>query len=211
MSEPPVQPDDPAFLASRALDGDVSAEEQRQLDEALAASEQLRIEAEQLRKVDRLVKRWAGAGVELDWASYAKLIHARVEAEVDEGELERVGRLVEHWGSAPVEFDEAAFTDGVMARIRSEERRSPKRNLIFRIGAPLAAAAAVAIAVSGWFWARAPRDTGPPDAPPSVRLVVRYDRTPVESDREETKTPSISLLALGASPMREPSAEAPPL
>ena len=209
MSEQPYQPDDPAFLASRALDGDLSAKERQRLEEALAASKDLRAEAEQLRNIDRLVKRWGRDSAELDWVTYARLIHARVEAE--DGDLDTVDRLIEHWGREPVEFDERAFTGAVMAAVRSQQHRTPMRSVIFRIGAPLAAAAAVAIAVSGWFWAKAPRDVGRPDDLPDQRLVVLFDRTPVAPITQEAETPSISLLALGAWPMSERAEEAPPL
>lgn len=209
MSEQPCQPDDPAFWASRALDGDLSPEEQKRIEEALAASAELRAEVEQLRTVDGLVKRWGRDRAELDWATYTKLVHAQIEA--GEENLDTVDRLLERWGSEPVEFDEGAFTGAVMAAVRSEQRRTPRRNLIFRIGAPLAAAAAVAIAVSGWFWARAPRDAGGPDVVPSQRLVVLFDRTPVAEITDMVEAPGISLIAMGASPMTEGIEEAPPL
>ena len=211
MSEQPYQPDDPAFLASRALDGDLSAQERQRLEEALAASKELRAEVEQLRKVDQLVKRWGGADVELDWATYTKLIGARAESDADEGDLGRVDQLIERWGREPVEFDEPAFTDAVMARVRSQEQRTPRRSLIFRIGAPLAAAAAVAIAAGGWFWASGPHGVDRSDEVGRQRLVVVFDHTPAGPITDKTETPGISLLALGAAPMTVGGQESPPL
>jgi anti-sigma factor RsiW len=210
MSEQPYQPDDPAFLASRALDGDLSEPERQRLEEALATSKELRAEVEQLRKVDQLVKRWGGADVELDWATYGKLVRARAESDADEGDLGRVDQLIERWGRERVEFDEAAFTGAVMARVRSEERRPPRRSLIFRIGAPLAAAAAVAIAAGAWFWASGPHGVDRPGEVGHQRLVVVFDHTLVGPITDETKSSSISLLALGAAPMTIEGQESPP-
>ena len=57
MNNRPYNPDDLAFLISQGLDGDLSAEQRRRLDEALRASAELRREARGCRRRGRPVPR----------------------------------------------------------------------------------------------------------------------------------------------------------
>ncbi len=224
MSEAPHNPKDPAFLASRALDEALDAESQRALDEALEASAELRMEADQLASVDRLVKRLGEDPVELDWNAYASLISERIAGADDEVVASNVDALVARWGATRVEMDGDGFSASVLQRINATEKRRSQRRFIFRLGAPLAAAAAVAMIVGGTFWLRSrPRagvqvvfaPVGMMDVQSGLghRPVAVFDRAQVEHGNG--KTPILSMLAMGSSPlsadMNEMDEEAPPL
>ena len=221
MSEAPYNPDDPAFLASMALDEVLAAEERRKLEELLAASETLRGESEGFRAIDRL-KRWAAGPVELDWDAHAALSAARAAGDDDEQDLREVDRLLERWGRAPAVVDEDAFVASIMARVAPRSTRSRRRQMVFRIGLPLAAAAAMAIAVTGVFWSPAAPQAvvqlakGPvppvsydPVEPTRVALAV-FDRAPLNRDGPGGVS-TISFIAVGAAPVEEWIEESPPL
>ena len=59
MAEPIYNPSDPELLLSRSLDGDLSEDEGRRLDEVLSASTSLRDSAKALAAVNDLLRRWA--------------------------------------------------------------------------------------------------------------------------------------------------------
>ncbi len=218
-SEKPYIPDDPEFLASRALDEDLCADERRRLDEALAGSDELRVEAKLLGTVDHLIKQWGGDEVELDWETYAKLVRARIESLGEEEGLQKVDEVLTRWGAARPETDGERFKTAVMRRVRADAPQRSWRRMVFRIGAPLAAAAAVAIAVTASFWSAASRETvcqvviGPdtPTVQVSSSAIVRFDRAPVERAEGEGEMPRMSLLAMGSSPVMVESPEVPPL
>ncbi len=151
MSEQSYNLDDPAFLISRSFDEPLSEEERRRLEKLLAESESLRSEADQLRAVDRLIMRWGGRPVELDWEPHAALVEASLDDVGDEPGLRKVDDLLERWGRQGEEVDPQRFAKAVMARIEASRPRSTGRSLIFRIGAPVAAAAAVALAFVGLY------------------------------------------------------------
>lgn len=174
MSETEYNPDDPAFLLSRSLDEVLPAGEQRRLDEALASSKSLQSEAQQLRAVDRMLKRWGRTQVELDWDHQAALVRARAESDGDSEELRKVDRLLERWGGQSVSFDAERFTTAVMARVGRARTRPSRYGLIFRVGAPLAAAAVVVFAVTSGFGPdRAPtsKDVAYPGGEPVCQVV----------------------------------------
>lgn len=221
MSEPTYNPDDPAFLASRSLDEDLPESEQRRLDHSLSVSDSLRREAEQLRVVDQLVKRSGAEEVDIDWDAYADLVVANALAGQDEEGDGKLDDLLERWGSRQPEADSEAFTAAVMARIEPKRRRL-RPNLIYRIGAPLAAAAAVALAVTASFWVRSLHapvsevvigrlvETVASAPSPPRTAVVSFRREPAEA-AAQTATPGISFMAFSAIPApKEWSDEAPP-
>lgn len=186
--------DDPLFAVSRSLDEDLPEDERRKMEEALAASESLRAEAEALRATDRLVKRWASTPAELDWRRHAELIEAQATGE-ESKELEKVDHLLGRWGRTEPLLDEDAFAAAVMAKVRSEGRRSMRSSLLFRLGAPLAAAAAVAIAITGSLWLR-------PSSEPTtyVAYVSSYSSDQVHLDRR-----SVGVVSFVRTPV-EPDA-----
>ncbi len=224
MSETPYDPDDPAFLASRSLDEELSASDRQRLDETLAASESLRAEVEELRAVDGLVKRWRTGEVGLDWAAHRRLIEAKALAG-PQGEHDRkLDQLLAQWADHRVEIDDEAFTAAVMARVSPRPRPLWRRNLVFRLGTPLAAAAAVAIVVLGTlrFWSSpgphveiciGPRPIAVDSATGVTRVaIVSFRREPGPGYRPEPTSPRMSFMAVGVSPAAEHwSDELPPL
>jgi len=204
MTDRPFNSDDLAFLMSQELDGDLSADRRARLNEARAASEELRKESKDLATVDRLLGRWAARGVELDWNATAGLIEAEVRGR-DAG-LDEVDALLERWGQR--EGNAADFSTAVLKRIRAQDRELRSRRLIFRLGAPLAMAAAVALVVFGTSWLE---PTAKPvtvvaigrtiaesaDAP---RTVVSFGRPRGDVVARDTTPPSIGFMTLGAGP-----------
>ncbi len=224
MTDTPYNPDDPAFLASRSLDEELSAAERQRLDDAMAASQSLRGEAEGLRAIDGLVKKWGQAEVEPDWAAYAKLIEAKAFAEPDVERDHKLDELLEGWADDRAVIDEKAFTAAVMVKVQAQSRRVWPRGLIFRLGTPLAAAAAVALVVTATLMYRS-------SPAPHVEVLIRsrlsaiespsettrvaivsFRREPVPGYAPETTSPGISFMVVGASPLAQDlSNEAPPI
>ena len=131
MSEKPYNPDDLAFLISRSLDEDLTEDEQRRLDRVLEESETLRLEADRLCAVDRLVKRWGARPVELDWEPFAAPGRARAVAGDDDDDLHKIDDWLRRWGDRRVAIDEERFAEAVMTRIGASARRSFPYGLVF--------------------------------------------------------------------------------
>jgi hypothetical protein len=222
MSEKPYNPEDPAFLISRSLDRDLSEDEHRQLDQVLSESEALRAEADMLRAVDRLIKRWAAEPVELDWEPHAAMIQARVTDSDDDQALRRIDDWLKRLGDSPVEVDGERFTAAVMAGIGAGPQRTV-RSLIFRIGAPLAAAAAIAFALIATFWSEpsqvavtrvvvgpaVKRIEGLPGAAERPMPIVSFSRSSDTVVAEAAARPGIS--AVWSASTSDWSDESPPL
>ncbi len=220
MSASNLNPNDPAFLASRALDESLPVSAKAGLDQALDASEDLRTLAKQMEAVDRLVKNWGRRSPDIDWAFHEKLIKARVEAIGEDDRLDGVDDLIAKWASPPP-IDEHRFESAVMNRIR-RERPAIRRRILFRIGVPLAAAATVAIVATGMLWPSLSTqpmvqvDIGPPerfvssDSARTAVAFVSFDRTPRLRDITEPR-PVLSFLAVGSGPSGRMMEESPPL
>jgi anti-sigma factor RsiW len=146
-------PDDLSFLLSRQLDGDLGPQERARLEEALRSSPQLRREAEQLRGIHALLERWAVRAAEPDAVAIEGLTLAQINGELRDAELAKVDSLLQRWAAraGPAVPDlRAQVLEAIQAN-----RRPAARRLLFRLGAPLAAAAALAIALVGpWFTPR---------------------------------------------------------
>ena len=211
MSHRPEQPDDLSFLLSYSLDEGLPADERRRLDEALATSESLRAESDDLCAVDRLVKRWGEQTVDVDWRTMEALIIAT--AREDES-LADVDDLVARWGETVVAYNDVAFVDGVLSRVAAEASANPPARLLlwYRIGMPLAAAAAIVFAVTTQRWfvrpagvcevafgggARVQVHDAPMGGP--ARVVVQFARASVE--REPVEPPGMSYGSVGAAPL----------
>jgi hypothetical protein len=185
----------------------LSDEERKRLEALLAKSEELRAEADEFRALDRLIKRWGAQPVELDWEPHGAVVDARIDAEDEEEDLGRIDEWLQRWGDRGFEIDEERFTAGVMARIGAS-RRSPMRSLIFRIGTPLAAAAAIAVALTATFWSPRPSDPmcdvviGPKvgttgdstEVTAPAAVVVSFRRLPEASRVEPVATSGISTV-----------------
>lgn len=224
MDDASYNPYDPAFLLSRSFDEELTEDEQRRLDEALASSPSARREAEELRALDRLIRRWGAEEVALDWENQRHLIVAEASSEDDAEALGKVDALIERWGAEVVAFDEERFTESVMKQVASEPGRK-WRGLILRLGAPLAAAAAIAVAVTIGIDRPAPRNpvsliefdlhlamvdlrttqTGTPTA------VVSFSRLPVEVGEEHTDETVMGFGFVGSTAIMTLPGESPPL
>lgn len=208
---------DPLFLVSRSLDGDLSAAEQFRLDEALAASVELRAEADRLGTVARLIEARRTTHAQIDWNTHEKLVLTEI-AHGTPG-LADVDQLLHDWSARRPQYDERQLADGIMARIAPARVRSrSKWRIVARLGAPLAAAAAVVLAVTASWFAPAPEisltpvmvvQIGPPDADESnaPEMIVSFTRPKaIPSDSGESL--SFGYMTLGSSPMG-PLEEAP--
>lgn len=228
MSDVPYNPDDPAFLLSRSLDEKLTKAEQQQLDQALASSEALRTDADRFRRLHQLINRWGAKPVDLDWEHHAALMEAQLIGTSDADKLGKIDQLLGQWASQTVSIDEGAFKTAVLARVRAQRKTKPWHRVIFRLGVPLAAAAAVVFAVTGILW-------NGPDARskltieigPSLVMVTPSDHDadllePVvmfgqeEDSQEVTKVSSartssgVSFIAIGASRIGVGAANVPP-
>ncbi len=215
MNETPYNADDPAFLLSRSLDEELSDEELRRLESAMASSGALRLEAENLRALDELVKRWAARKPEVDFDCHAVLTVARAGEKCDDDELRKVDRLIERWGSQGVSIEAQPFTAAVMERVTCGPGHKPRRRLIFKIAAPLAAAAALAFAITASMWqAAGPQGIcnvrfGPATPVVASSPVVLFGRAAVDSTIEPTT--GISLGTVGSAPLSALPGGSPPL
>lgn len=221
MNDPTYNPDDLGFLISRGLDEDLSAVEQRRLDEAIRASTELGEDARAYAATDQLIRRWALQKAELDWEATAGLTQAQVDGAAKDNGLRKVDALLHRWGTPEANLSNADLVDGVLRRIRLEQGQFRWRRLVFRLGAPLAAAAAVAIVLFGTTWFK-------PVGGPTIHVVISGTSAMASASGEEPRTvvsfapgteaasggaslpPSIGFLTLGAEP-RSGRGEASPL
>lgn len=151
MSGDAYNPNDLAFLLSRGLDGDLSAEERCRLDDVLSQSESLRSEAAKFESLGRLIDRWAKKPVEVDWKHLAALTAASAGSAEDK-RLGKVDDLLLRWRNQNVGIEALDLTGSVLARIHSERRGVNPYRLVWRLGVPLAAAAAIVLAVTATTW-----------------------------------------------------------
>ncbi|MGD2108753.1 MAG: hypothetical protein PVI86_05115 [Phycisphaerae bacterium] len=228
MSETPYNPDDPAFLLSRSLDEELSAAERARLDQAMGSSASLRGQADRLRRLDGWLKRWGEYPVELDWKHHAALTRSRVESDADAEQLEEVDGLLERWANRDVSIDEASFTAAVMAGVHKERRTRSWHGVVFRLGVPLAAAAAVVLAVTGTLRfgrgqetrttiligpalaAVTPSDSEVGGGGAVIVLGEDPDSREVARPSSRPRSSGVSFLAIGSSRVRVGAAVVPP-
>lgn len=214
-------PDDLAFLISRSLDGDLSADERRRLGASLSQSESLRSEASKLEAVDRLIHQWGQKPVELDWKHHAALASA-CAGNTDDKRLSKVDDLLRRWRDRSVGVEAIDLTTSVLAKIRSERRFANPYRLVLRLGVPLAAAAAITLAVTATTWFAPARDPicrvaiGPSSWSAAVaergvesRVVVSF----AQSGEAPTTlwTPAIGFATIGVEPLGSAGEESSPL
>lgn len=155
-------PNDPAFLISRRIDGDLTEHERNLLGDMLANSEALRDDAERLTAVHELIRRWAVATTQPDSDRLHDAVIARV---ADTDNLGPVDRVIRRWALAEPNVDLRAFRAGVMARIKSTVPGRARSRILLRLGLPLAAAAAIVMAVTAHVWTL-------PGRGPTSRVVI---------------------------------------
>jgi len=211
MPDASYNPNDPEFLASCARDSELPDAAQDRLDTHLRGSERLRVFASDLGNLDDLIGKWANEKVELDWEAHAALIEARIDGDIDEEALASVDSLLERWGTHTPEIDEGRFVSEVSRRVSASRPTHRTRRLIFRIGAPLAAAAAVALVTTAWLWDRSVPHPfvqvsygmlgdRPANATLRSGASVRFDRSPREHDVNDGRA-VVAMIAMGSSPL----------
>lgn len=210
---------DPLFLLSRQLDDDLTEAEALALEAALAASPELRAEASRLAAAQGAVDEWAAEVPDFDATALTQFVMGAVQDEAADQEFASVDAVLRRW-ARPVEFNERAFTTSVMRKLAAETSRQRMR-LVYRIAAPLAMAAAVAIAVTGSFWLAptpviqvsiGPLAAGSQGAThlPAATSVVTFGREAAPERVASAEVRMISLGAMGAEPMVNAD-EVPPL
>jgi hypothetical protein len=200
---------DPLFLVSRSIDGDLSASEQVRLDEVLAASAELGLDAEKLRRVAGLVESRRAAAAQIDWEIHGQLILAQISEE--KLDLAGVDSVLQQWSARTPQYDERDLARNVMAQIApARQRRRSAWRATLRLGAPLAAAAAVALAVTATWFAPATKSSmmavtivqiGPPEdfGRPSSETIVSFAK-PAASVVDANESLSFGYMTLGSSP-----------
>lgn len=222
MTADAYNPDELAFLISRGLDGDLSPAERRRLEEALSRSAALRSEASKFEAVDRLIQRWGQKRFEVDWIHHAALTSACAESVDDKG-LGRVDDLLRQWRDRSVGIEGIDLTANVLSKIHSERRRATPYRFVLRLGVPLAAAAAIALAVTVTTWFAPARDPicrvaiGPSSWSATVtergvesRVVVAF--APSDETAGTLQTPAaIGFSTIGVEPVGSAGEESSPL
>jgi len=232
-------PNDPLYLFSRGLDENLNDEERSRLDAAMQASVEFASEAEQLRAVARLMRRWAARKAEPGepfttdaWGdSTSKRMRDRETVANATGEesrsaedLSEVDQVLERWARRTAEIPWEEFTESVMAEIRPAARKGRTAGRIVRWTMPLAAAAVLALAVLPLFRVEemhAPRFTvafGPDRVAELAGSRTRAeDRRVVVSfgtEREFTGAPAPQAMSygfVGSDPSFAVAVESPPL
>lgn len=185
-NEAHINRDDLLYLASRAIDGDLTAAEQARLAEAREASPALHKEAEALARVDALVRASAGPAPVVSWDA----LHARVMSAI---------------AAAAAEAEKAPADMGLS--LRRPARAGWLRPLL-GIGVPLAAAAALAVMVL-------PRLIRPPGgrvelARIDVTLARPEPGPPAEGGDASSVAPSADAPMIRVTLARRDAAEAGP-
>jgi len=222
MSPDAYNPDELAFLLSRGLDGDLSPEEQRRLNEALWQSDSLRSEASKLETVDRLVRRWGQEPVEVDWKHHAELTSA-CAGSADDERLDKVDDLLRRWRDQSVGAEEIDLATVVLGRVRTEYRGANPYRLVLRLGVPLAAAAAIALVVTATTWFTPAREPiyrvtiGPSSWSAALaergvesRVVVSFAQSD-EAATTRQAPPAIGFATIGVEPLGSAGEESSPL
>ncbi len=221
MTHESYNPGDPLFLVSRDIDGDLSKDESDRLEDAFRSSESFRMQADRLRRVDRVVRQWGSEGVEIDWKHHAALITELTRAERDEDDLTRVDGLLAEWAQRKPVLDPRDFAQGVLERINP--RRNAPAGWTWRIGAPLAAAAAIALTVTASLW------FGPHSSSVAIvsigrvesnhvlkrgvepRVIVSFARPTTDTQASANDAPDIGYMTIGSSPLPRAWDEPAPL
>ncbi len=183
------------MLLAACLPGERSLEERARVEALLAGDAEARRTAAAYEKLAALLKGWRAVPARFDWSANAARVAMRVrsrESESTSTDAARLDELVPHWSGPVPEVDYLALKARIASAVRREARtiksgsigkiRSRRRVLawIGRVGAPLAVAAAIVIAV---WW---PRDVGGPSvatngASPSSGSVAKG---PVQAPRQ---------------------------
>ena len=151
MTESTIHPDDPLFLVSRQLDGDLSETESKELAVRLAASAELADAARRMRSTDEAIRRAMPSLPALDWVRETELVLGRIADDGANSGDQQIDTVLERWAQATsVQDDDLAKR--VINTVAGAAKASSRRRLVLPWAVPLAAAAAIAMIVMGpWF------------------------------------------------------------
>ncbi len=195
-------------LLSEQLDGTLDADERLVVERAREQDASAAASAERYRRLQELLAQWRPLTDDVDWPAMARFTSERVAEAADEAEYQRVDRLVEQWADSLPEVDWDRFKVRVASAVRQEAvslgrnvlpdavstehhgrrlRWTKRAKWMATVGVPLAAAAAIVIAV---WWPGAvdpltPGDGGQSplvfvalEAPRSVgKVLIDFDRS----------------------------------
>lgn len=151
MTDDTYNPQDPAFLASRSLDEVLSDADAERLQAWLQASPQAERMFEEWRTVDAAVKQRCGDVVEVDETAFVESVLGRIAEQHDHTD-EALDAALRTWRDDRVELDDAAYVDKVRSRLGARDNRTAYRPFLHSIRRPLAAAAVVALILTGGWW-----------------------------------------------------------
>jgi len=214
MTEAMFNPNDPAFLASRSFDEELTPEEKTRLGEALHTSSELRKELEAFKQLDALLRNWRLIELPGNESGFTASVMESIEA-LDNPETEtQVDHLLSNWRTLDHAINEKAFVHSVMREVQPKRLRlSPRRRVVYRLMAPLALAASVALMITV-FQAWQPRE--------SPRMAVQFDRSrqtasvvvrqsPIETQPQvAVRSNHVAMISMSSIP-RGDAEEAPPL
>lgn len=161
-------------LLSERRDGEASADDHAAIERAIAEDPANARSAEAYDRLHALLNDWRSVPETVDWKASARHVAERIRVDhssrddADERGFALTDKLVrEHAGPMPP-VDWSALSMRISNAVREEAGRSShsrrsKRAWIVRVGAPLAAAAVLALAAIWWTTAgpKAPIDGGP--------------------------------------------------
>ncbi len=219
-SEDNDNPNDPEFLASRALDESLTDQQRQLLSDHLG-------ELDELRRIDALVQSLRDEKVDIDWAAFQQTIQDRITCAYDDAELERVDEIVECATEVPATWDEKRFTQDVLQLIESNTQLRPSSLRWMKVAMPLAAAAAIALMVTIAPWQNRPaKPISIVAIGPSIRsgtvpanvlsldnavALVSFRREPIVADNLANSRSRVSFVSVGAEPVSRRLRAAPPL
>lgn len=164
------------MLLAACLPGERTQGERARVEALLMDDAHARRTAEAYEKLAAMLKGWRTMPVRFDWSANAARVVRHVRsggADAQSTDAARLDEMVPHWSGPVPEVDYRALKARISSAVRREARsiksgsigkiRSRRRVLawIGRVGAPLAVAAAIVIAV---WW---PRDIGDPSIAPN--------------------------------------------
>lgn len=199
MTEPIIHPDDPLFLVSRRLDGDLSDTESRSLAERLVASAELADAAKRMESLDQAIRRATPGLPALDWTHELELTLGRIADDVSNSEDQQIDTALERWAHA-TSVKDVDLAPHVITKLAGAAKQSPRRRLVLPWAVPLAAAAAIAMIVMGpWFGGEIQRPVEGPAIATLPGPVVNVVMGPQgHTDGSEAVSPAPSLTARAA-------------
>ncbi len=215
-TEDKYNPNDPEFLASRALNEPLTQAQRQIFGQHLS-------DMEAMQDVDELVQSIRDEAVDIDWVTFQQTIQDRITCAYDDANLDRVDALIQNATKLPTSWAEEDFTQDVLQKIASNADVRPARFRWLSAAMPLAAAAAITLVVTMVPWqelANAPTSIvsiGPaiqanhrPSLDSAVAL-VSFRREPIAVDDTANNRSRISFVSVGAESMASDHAPAPPL